>query len=56
MVQESTAISQNGFIDILTLSVSTPVLSDLTRILTYGSITLLIGTRIFIGLRLIYFY
>ena len=30
----STAISSKGFIDILTLAVSTPVLSALTRILT----------------------
>ena len=30
----STAISSNGFIDILTLAVSTPLPSGLTRILT----------------------
>ena len=30
----STAISSKGFIDILTLAVSTPVPSDLTRTLT----------------------
>ncbi len=30
----STPISSKGFIDILTLAVSTPVLSGLTRILT----------------------
>ena len=41
------AISQKGFIDIFTFSVSTPVWSDLTLMLTCGSITLLTGTKIF---------
>ena len=43
----STAISSKGFIDILTLAVSTPVLSDLTRILTLKSMTRLTVTRTF---------
>ncbi|OWW21643.1 hypothetical protein AYR66_21300 [Noviherbaspirillum denitrificans] len=33
-VASSTAISSNGFIDILTLAISTPLPSDLTRTLT----------------------
>ena len=33
-IASSTAISSNGFIDILTFAVSTPVPSDLTRTLT----------------------
>ncbi len=33
-IASSTAISQNGFIDILTLARSTPLWSDLTRALT----------------------
>src|SRR3990167_6735445 len=43
----STAISSNGFIDILTLSVSTPEPSDFTRILTWKSTTRLIATNTF---------
>ncbi len=43
----STAISSNGFIDILTLDVSIP--SPVTRIVTYGSTTRLTGTRSFIS-------
>src|SRR5665213_1543104 len=43
----STAISSNGFIDILTFAVSTPLRSALTRILTLKSITRLTATRIF---------
>src|SRR5260370_29370597 len=45
----STPISSNGFIDILTLAVSTPVLSGLTRILTLKSITRLTATRTFMA-------
>ena len=44
----STAISQNGFIAILTFAVSTPVPSALTRTLMLGSTTRLIPTRTFI--------
>jgi len=33
-IASSTAISSNGFIDILTFAVSTPLPSDLTRTLT----------------------
>src|SRR5678815_5788329 len=44
----STAISQNGFIAIFTLAVSTPVPSALTRTLILGSTTRLIATRTFI--------
>ena len=44
----STAISSNGFIDILTLAVSTPLPSGLTRTLTLKSTTRLMLTRIFI--------
>src|SRR5206468_11377516 len=47
----STAISSNGFIDILTLAVSTPEPSDLTRTLTLKSTTRLTGTRTFMGAR-----
>jgi DNA-directed RNA polymerase specialized sigma24 family protein len=43
----STAISSNGFIDILTLASSTPEPSALTRILMSLSTTRLTGTRIF---------
>src|SRR5262249_30726954 len=43
----STAISSKGFIDILTLSKSTPLPSDLTRTLTLKSTTRFTGTRIF---------
>ena len=46
----STAISSNGFIDILTLARSTPVPSDLTRTLTLKSTTRFTGTRIFMRL------
>src|ERR1051326_1793523 len=46
----STAISSNGFIDILTLPSSTPEPSALTRIFTSLSIARLTGTRIFIAL------
>src|SRR5262245_52328328 len=45
----STAISSNGFIDILTLAVSTPLPSGFTRTLTLKSTTRLTETRIFIG-------
>src|SRR5436190_15794172 len=44
----SMAISSKGFIDILTLAVSTPVLSALTRTLTLKSTTRLTATRTFI--------
>src|SRR5437660_8362378 len=44
----STAISSNGFIDILTLVVSTPEPSGLTRTLTLKSTTRLMGTMTFI--------
>src|SRR5712691_6453246 len=44
----STAISSNGFIDILTFAVSTPEPSALTRTFTLKSTTRLTGTRIFI--------
>ena len=44
----STAISSNGFIDILTLAVSTPVSSALTRTLTLKSTTRLTATSTFI--------
>ena len=46
----STAISSNGFIDILTLARSTPLPSDLTRTLTLKSTTRFTGTRIFMRL------
>ncbi len=45
----STAISSKGFIDILTLAVSTPDPSGLTRTLTLKSTTRLTGTRTFMG-------
>src|SRR5690606_6198950 len=45
----STAISSNGFIDIFTLAMSTPLWSLLTRTFTLKSTTRLTGTRIFIG-------
>jgi hypothetical protein len=48
----STAISSNGFIDILTLAVSTPLPSALTRTLTLKSTTRLTLTRTFIGREL----
>src|SRR5436190_1443162 len=44
----STAISSNGFIDILMFAVSTPVWSALTRTLTLKSTTRLTATRAFI--------
>src|ERR1700694_1961378 len=44
----STAISSNGFIDILTLDSSTPDPSLLTRTLTLKSTTRFTGTRTFI--------
>src|SRR5205807_9731480 len=44
----STAISSNGFIDILTLLSSTPEPSLLTRTLTLKSTTRFTGTRTFI--------
>jgi hypothetical protein len=40
------SISSKGFIDIFTLSVSTPLPSDLTRIITLKSTTRLTGTSI----------
>ena len=43
----STAISSKGFMLILTLAMSTPVLSDLTRTFTLKSTTRLTGTRTF---------
>ena len=43
----STAISSNGFIDILTLASSTPEPSALTRTFTFLSTTRFTGTRIF---------
>src|SRR6185295_93857 len=46
-IASSTAISSKGFIDILTLAVSTPEPSALTRTLTLKSTTRLTGTRIF---------
>eukprot|EP01022_Parablepharisma_sp_SALTPOND_P004193 TRINITY_DN118_c0_g1_i10.p1 TRINITY_DN118_c0_g1~~TRINITY_DN118_c0_g1_i10.p1 ORF type:complete len:1227 (-),score=392.65 TRINITY_DN118_c0_g1_i10:741-4421(-) len=45
----STAISSNGFIDILTLAISTPLPSLLTRTLTLQSTTRLTGTNTFIA-------
>ncbi len=45
----SMAISQKGFMAILTLVVSTPVWSALTRTLTLASMTRLTGTRTFIA-------
>ena len=48
-IASSTAISSKGFIDILTLAVSTPVLSAFTRILTLKSMTRLTATSTFIG-------
>src|SRR5262249_5912294 len=45
----STAISSKGFIDILTLAVSTPEPSALTRTFTLKSTTRLTATRIFIA-------
>ena len=45
----STAISQNGLMDIFTLARSTPVWSGLTRALMLESITRLTGTRTFIA-------
>src|SRR6185295_2379507 len=46
-IASSTAISSNGFIDILTLASSTPDPSGFTRTLTLKSTTRLTGTRIF---------
>src|ERR1700686_2142511 len=46
-IASSTAISSNGFIDILILASSTPEPAGLTRILTLKSTTRLPGTRIF---------
>src|SRR5262249_36925311 len=54
LTASSTAISSNGFTDILTLASSTPVPSVLTRTLTLKSTTLLIGTRIFMGNSLVF--
>src|SRR5690349_17295638 len=48
----STAISSKGFMDILTLAVSTPEPSALTRTLTLKSTTRLTATRIFIDVVL----
>ena len=48
LIASSTAISSNGFIDILTLASSTPEPSALTRIFTSLSTTRFTGTRIFI--------
>ena len=48
-IASSTAISSNGFIDILTLPSSTPEPSALTRIFTSLSIARFTGTRIFIA-------
>src|SRR5690349_9177885 len=48
----STAISSKGFIDILTLAVSTPEPSALTRTFTLKSTTRLTATRIFIDIIL----
>src|SRR5262249_4888240 len=45
----STAISQNGFMAILTLAVSTPVPSALTRTLTLASMTRLTATSTFMA-------
>src|SRR5262249_34628929 len=47
----STAISSNGFMDILTFASSTPLPSLLTRILTLKSTTRFTGTRIFMKNR-----
>src|SRR5262249_42717 len=47
-IASSTAISSNGFIDILTLASSTPDPSALTRTFTLKSTTRLTGTRTFI--------
>src|SRR4249919_4230368 len=46
-IASSTAISSNGFIDILMLASSTPEPSVLTRILTLKSTTRFTGTKIF---------
>src|SRR3974390_1131323 len=51
-IASSTAISSNGFIDILTLASSTPVPSDFTRIFTSLSTTRLTGTRTFMAHKL----
>src|SRR5918995_4514439 len=48
----STAISSKGFIDILTLAVSTPLPSALTRTLTLKSTTRLMATRTFMERKL----
>ena len=45
----STEISSNGFIDILTFCVSTPLPSGFTRTFTLKSITRLTGTSTFIA-------
>ena len=45
----STAISQKGFMAILTLAVSTPDPSLLTRARTFASMTRLMETRIFMA-------
>src|SRR5579862_282311 len=50
-IASSTAISSNGFIDILTLPSSTPEPSALTRIFTSLSTARLTGTRIFMALK-----
>ena len=46
-VASSTAISQNGFMDIFTLAVSTPLPSCFTRMRTLKSTTRFIGATIF---------
>src|SRR5580700_7083004 len=50
-IASSTAISSNGFIDILTLPSSTPEPSALTRIFTSLSTARFTGTRIFMALN-----
>src|ERR1700676_3971906 len=50
-IASSTAISSNGFIDILTLPSSTPEPSALTRIFTSLSTARLTGTRIFMAVK-----
>src|SRR5579864_9298203 len=52
-IASSTAISSNGFIDILTLPSSTPEPSALTRIFTSLSTARFTGTRIFMAARLL---
>src|SRR5262245_7392289 len=50
-IASSTAISSNGFIDILTLASSTPEPSALTRTFTLKSTTRLTGTRTFMPIH-----